>query len=96
MELKDILLILKQHKSILSEKFSVKKIGIFGSYAKGTFTDQSDIDFYVVFQDKTVDNITGLWIYLENIYDKKIDLLHYHKRFRDSLKREIERDIVYG
>ena len=96
MELKDILSILKQHKSILSEKFSVKEIGIFGSYAKGTSTDQSDIDFYVVFQDKTLDNITGLWIYLENLYDKKIDLLHHHKRFRDSLKREIEKDIVYG
>ncbi len=96
MELKDILSILKQHKSILSEKFSVKEIGVFGSYAKGISTDQSDIDFYVVFQDKTVDNITGLWIYLENLYDKKIDLLHHHKRLRDSLKREIEKDIIYG
>lgn len=96
MELKDILLTLKQHKSTLSDKFSVKEIGVFGSYAKGTSTDESDIDFYVVFQDKTVDNITGLWIYLENLYGKKIDLLHYHKRLRESLKKEIEKDIVYG
>ena len=96
MELKHILSTLHKHKSILTDRFSVKDIGVFGSYAKGTATNDSDIDFFVVFDDKTLDNITGLWIYLEELFDKKIDLIHYHKRFRDSLKREIDKDIVYG
>ncbi len=96
MQLNYILRKLREHKSLLSRNFSVKEIGVFGSYAKGTATSESDIDFFVVFDEKKLDNITGLWIYLEELFDKKIDLIHYHKRFRDALKREIYKDIVYG
>jgi len=96
MDLQYILSVLQKHKGILVDRFSVKDIGVFGSYAKGSATSESDIDFFVVFEDKTLDNITGLWIYLEELFDKKVDLIHYHARFRDALKREIERDVVYG
>ena len=96
MELKDILSTLKEHKPFLERKFSVKEIGVFGSYARGTASSESDIDFYVVFTHKTLDNITGLWIYLEELFGKKVDLVHHHKRFRNGLKREIEKEIVYG
>jgi predicted nucleotidyltransferase len=95
-QLEDILLKLKKHKEEICKNFSVKEIGVFGSYARGTATPESDIDFFVVFDKKTLDNITGLWIYLEELFNKNIDLIHYHKRFRDSLKREIQKDIVYG
>ena len=96
MQLADILLKLKEHKEILLKRFCVKEIGVFGSYARGTAKPESDIDFFVVFDEKSLDNITGLWIYLEEIFDKNIDLVHHHKRFRESLKREIQKDIVYG
>jgi predicted nucleotidyltransferase len=96
MKLEEILSILKDHKEILSKEFSVQEIGVFGSYARGTATDESDIDFFVIFKDKTVDNITGLWIYLEKLFDKKIDIIHQHKRLRNVLKQEIQKDIVYG
>jgi predicted nucleotidyltransferase len=95
-QLKDILLTLQKHKPLLKEKFSVKEIGVFGSYARGTATEKSDIDFFVIFEHKHVDNITGLWIYLEALFDKKIDLIHQHKRLREGLKREIDKEIVYG
>jgi len=95
-KLDDILLILEEQKPILREKFSVREIGVFGSYARGTATAESDIDFFVVFDRKSVDNITGLWLYLETLFEKKIDLLHAHKYLRNSLKREIEKEIVYG
>ena len=96
MQLDEIMIQLQRHKAILRERFSVKKIGVFGSYARGTATSESDIDFYVVFEEKTVDNITGLWIYLEELFRRKVDLIHYHHRLREGLKREIEKEIVYG
>jgi predicted nucleotidyltransferase len=96
MQLKEILSTLQEHKSLLQERFSVKEIGVFGSYARGTATENSDIDFFVVFEHKHVDNITGLWIYLEDLFDKKVDLIHQHKRLRNGLKREIDKEIVYG
>ena len=92
----DILDFLKKHKEQLANTYSVEKIGLFGSYAKDEATDDSDIDFYVVFKNKTLDNITGLWLYLEAVFKKKVDLLHYHPRIRDGLKKQIESDILYA
>jgi len=38
---------LTTHKAFLQEQFNVKKIGLFGSYAKEQQTSQSDIDIIV-------------------------------------------------
>ncbi len=34
---------------VLQQRFHVKKIGIFGSYVRGTATDKSDLDVLVEF-----------------------------------------------
>jgi uncharacterized protein len=41
--------ILKKQKPFLMEKYGVKEIGIFGSYAKGEQKDKSDLDILVEF-----------------------------------------------
>ena len=91
-----ILNFLKENQLLLKNKFSVDKIGLFGSYAKGTATNKSDIDFYVVFKKKTLDNMTGLWLYLEEQFDKEVDLLYYHPKLREGLKKQIEKEVLYG
>ena len=91
-----ILKFLNEHHALLENKFSVEKIGLFGSYVNGTATNDSDIDFYVVFKKKTLDNMTGLWLYLEDSFGKKVDLLHYHPRLRDGLKDQIEKEVQYA
>jgi predicted nucleotidyltransferase len=45
---------LRQYKLLVSSHFDVDKIVLFGSYAKGTQSDDSDIDVAVV-----VNSITG-------------------------------------
>ena len=46
----NILKILKQELPFLKEKFKVKSIGLFGSYARGEQTKTSDIDMLVEFE----------------------------------------------
>lgn len=92
----DILDFLKKHKEQLSNTYSVEKIGLFGSYAKDLAKDDSDIDFYVIFKNKTLDNITGLWLYLEDAFGKRVDLIHYHSKIRDGLKKQIESEVLYA
>jgi predicted nucleotidyltransferase len=79
MQKEDILALLSKEKQYIQKNFKVDKIGLFGSYAKDKQTPQSDLDFYVEFKEKTFDNLSGLWVYLENLYHKKVDIFHKHK-----------------
>lgn len=96
MKKEEILKTLKEHKSYIQENYEVEKIGLFGSYAKDTQTDQSDIDIYVEFKHKTFRNLAGLWVYLENLYNKKIDLVHKHKRSKGAIFEAIQKEVIYG
>ena len=91
-----IINLIKTDKEMLSNRFGVEKIGLFGSYVKGTATEESDIDFYVVFKKKTLDNMTGLWLYLEKLFGKKVDLMHEHPKLRRGFKVQIEQEIEYA
>jgi len=92
----DILQLLKEHKESIKKEFSVNKIGLFGSYANGTQTKDSDIDFYVEFKQKTFDNLSGLWVYLEELYHKKIDIVHKHRNSNEVMLNRIQENVIYG
>jgi len=67
--------ILRKHKKTIEKKYEVKRIGVFGSYAKGTQTDLSDIDILVEFNNPTYDNFINLTFYLEELYSKEVNLV---------------------
>lgn len=92
----DILATLSEHKAFLQKTYEVDKIGLFGSYAKDTQSTQSDIDIYVEFKHKTFRNIAGLWVYLENLYHRKIDLLHKHSQSKGAIFEQIQKEVIYG
>ena len=71
----DVIEILKKYKKEIEKEYAVGKIGVFGSYAKGTQTESSDIDILVEFKDPTYDNLIDLAFYLEDLYGKKINLI---------------------
>lgn len=75
--------------------FGVAKIGIFGSFVKNTITDNSDVDFYVIFNKdkKTFDNFYNLYLLLETITGRKIDLVtpeSLNKHIGDYILNEVE------
>ena len=65
---------LRQHRSNLN-RFSVKTIALFGSCAKDASTDSSDLDFVVEFSEPTYDNFTGLEQFLEDLFQRPVDIL---------------------
>ena len=56
-------------------KMGVKKIGLFGSFAKGKQKKNSDVDFLVEFNKVTFDNYFSLKELLEELFKRKIDLV---------------------
>jgi len=86
----EILLKLKQNKIEL-KKFGVKRIGLFGSYVKDSQNEESDIDFIVEFMEgqKTFDNFMDLKFFLEDTFEKEIDLVT-----RESIKPAYNKTIM--
>ncbi|NLT52432.1 MAG: nucleotidyltransferase family protein [Ignavibacteria bacterium] len=70
----DIFEILQTNQYLL-KKYSVRKIGLFGSFIRKEETKKSDIDFLVDFEEKSFDNFINLVFELEKIFNRKVDLL---------------------
>jgi predicted nucleotidyltransferase len=73
----DILVTLKKNKAFIKEKFGVKKIGVFGSVARGEAKKGSDVDVLVEFEKdkKNFDNFIDLSFFLEDLFGRKVDLI---------------------
>jgi len=92
---KDILGILRSEWTFLKNEFGVINIGIFGSYAKGTQQDDSDIDFLVEFEEPRFVWVAGLQIYLEKKFNKKIELVRKSMSVNSQLTERIADDVIY-
>jgi hypothetical protein len=88
-----ILNFLKENKPILTEKYDVVKIGLFGSYAAENQTEISDIDI-IVSMPSDFDKFYDLKDFLETNLKHKIDL-GLEKNMRDLIKKSIEKEIIY-
>ncbi len=90
----DILDFLKIHKLEIMQKYSVVKIGLFGSYAKDEADEDSDIDIAIESKKKDFFIREDLREYLEKHLKKPVDI-GYIDSFRDYYKSKIEKEIIY-
>ena len=74
--LQEVIQILKEHQEELRETYKVKHLKVFGSYAKGEQTEDSDLDLMVSFEETpTLLMFIGLKEYLEGITGVEVDLV---------------------
>lgn len=66
---------IKEHENYLKQNFHVRNFFLFGSYARGSQTEKSDIDLLAEFSDD-VDffMLIDLQEYLSELFAKKVDL----------------------
>jgi len=93
MNKKEIIDFLTKHKQILVEKYHVKNIGLFGSYAKGNQSDESDIDI-LVDMPSNFDLYYDLKEFLESAFGKPVDLGLQHN-IRSLIKKQIANEVIY-
>ena len=71
----EITKVLQENFSHLASEYGVKRIGLFGSYAKDTSTETSDVDIVVEFDRPIGFRFTEFAEYLESLLGKSVDVL---------------------
>ncbi|PWW81189.1 nucleotidyltransferase [Prosthecochloris marina] len=94
MQRKEVLQILSENKKDLTERYGLKKMGIFGSVAKNTATSDSDIDIVVEMAPDILLR-AELKQELERLLGYKVDLVRYWKRMNHYLKQHIDKEALY-
>jgi len=95
-DLESIKAILGEHKQELRERFHVRRIGVFGSYARRSNEPLSDVDLLVELDRPVGWEIVDLHRYLEELLDLKVDLVTKGAVARKPLLWQfIEEDLVY-
>ena len=89
-----ILDFLKANKQLLNEKYSVTKIGLFGSYVRDEAKESSDIDILVE-MPPSFDNFFDLKYFLEDAFGKTVDLGKV-KNLRLLIKKYVDKEIIYA
>ena len=70
-----ILETLRSHHEYLASEFGVRRIGLFGSYAKGHQDEGSDIDLIADFDRVPGLKFVELTEYLESLFGRSVDVL---------------------
>ena len=92
---KEILIKLKELKPILYRDYSVKEIGLFGSFSDDSFNEESDIDILVELEKPIGWKFFSLEIFLEEIFNRKIDLVTKNA-LKDQIKENILKQLKYA
>ena len=85
---------LTQNKAMLNQRFGVTRLALFGSTARDSATDKSDIDILVDFDGiATSRRYFGVQFYLEDLLGCSVDLVT-EKALRKELRPHIEREAI--
>lgn len=91
----EIILALRQFKEINKKKYRIIKIGVFGSAARDTMKEQSDIDVVVELEKQDLFNIIGIKQDLEEQLQQTVDIVSYRKNMNKFLKQRIDNEAAY-
>ncbi len=97
-DLERVIQALRENLPELRDRFSISKIGVFGSFVKGNQNDDSDVDIYIEFDRVPGLEFINLSEQLERIVRKKVDLLTPSglKSIRNAqIRHDIEQSIRY-
>lgn len=98
MKRQEVLEKLRSRKEKLATEFGIESIGLFGSYAKDTATEESDIDLIYVLKEGVTFGLEKRMLleeYLREVLQvSKIDLVN-QRYINPVVKLSAEKDLVY-
>ncbi len=95
MNREEIIQFLRSYKEHNMNKYSIIKIGLFGSVARGRINDESDIDVVVELGKQDLFSLIGIKQELEEQLHQSVDVISYRKNMNQFLRRRIDNEAVY-
>lgn len=87
-----VLQALQQRRAELAAR-GVRRLGLFGSVARGEEHAASDLDFLVELDRRTFDRFMDLKIYLEDLFGCRVDLVLWD-RLRPELRERVLAELI--
>ena len=91
----EILEILRAYKAQHADKYGLKRIGIFGSSARGEQTDESDVDICYEGEAPSLLTLDYMQSELEKLLGCPVDLIRIRERMNERLKQRILKESNY-
>ncbi len=91
----DVLRIIREKQPELTGRFTVRRIGVFGSFARDSAGVESDVDILVELGEPTFDHYMDLKFYLEEVLNRPVDLV-MADTVKPRLRPIIGKEVVYA
>ncbi|MBW4630658.1 MAG: nucleotidyltransferase family protein [Iphinoe sp. HA4291-MV1] len=93
--LEEIKQILRQSKPLLQEHYQITQLGIFGSYARGEQTEESDVDVLIDYdRAPTLFKLVELRDYLSSAISMKVDIVTQNG-LKSRIRERVLSEVVY-
>ena len=89
----EVLSRLRDHQQAM-QRFGVRRLGLFGSIARGEGTAESDLDILVDLERHTFDAYMGLKFFLEDLFQCRVDLV-MENTIKPRLRHNVLKEVVY-
>ena len=91
----EVIDILRNFKINFLEKYGIKMLGLFGSFARKQQKESSDLDVVVILQESDFFTLIQIQEELEKLTSYKVDVVNFRDSLRDSLKANIMKDAIF-
>ena len=91
----EVLRVIREKQPELTGRFTVRRIGVFGSFARGGADPESDMDILVELGEPTFDRYIDLKFYLEEVLNRSVDLV-MADTVKPRLRPIIGKEVVYA
>ena len=95
MDTSDVIDILRKFKANFAEKYGIKTLGLFGSFARKQQKETSDVDVVVTLQESDFFTIVAIQEELEKLTNSKVDVVNFRDSLRESFKKNILREAIF-
>lgn len=91
----EFLSILKQYKTKVQSQYGIVRIGIFGSVARNTQNEASDVDICLETTIPNMFDLVHIKEDLQELFDRKVDIVRMREGMDMLLKNRIEKEGIY-